>query len=125
MSGKLDSAKMAPKVGSNGPGPKTVPSLVSPAKTGSNTSMANSIAPVQGIYKTPRTCTEEESDIEEDPTLGNVVVDSVTENSTKVAIEPQATVSGHLKMRMSVYTLDCCVYFLLPWINYCAIRCQR
>jgi hypothetical protein len=47
--GKSDSAKMAPKVGSSGPGSKTAPTLHSLVAAGSFTSMANASAPSMSL----------------------------------------------------------------------------
>jgi hypothetical protein len=83
-SGKSTSAKMAPSTGPTGPGCKSVPPIAG------LTGLANGGA-TTGIYKKstmPKEAAVEESNIEEDPTSGDLVESTKTENDTPVLVSP-------------------------------------
>jgi hypothetical protein len=83
-SGKSTSAKMAPSTGPTGPGCKSVPPIAG------LTGLAND-GTTTGIYKkttNPKEAAVEESNIEEDPTSGDLVASTKTENGTPVLVSP-------------------------------------
>jgi hypothetical protein len=79
---------MAPKVGPSGAGPKVITPMVAPVNSaGCFTTMANGGVAQQGIYKAQLEV-DVETDNEEDPASTDVIVESATENGTKVCVSP-------------------------------------